>query len=207
MAVNKVTYGGRVLIDLSGDTLNSANSLLSGVTAHTKSGAKITGTNKGYSAGYTAGFAAGQSEMLYDLMPTICQANTEPTSPNVAYGMNSFKMYAYDAFKSFDAITVTGVDWSIDDIFGYGIVSSSFTCVLSLSNYNTMLSLLVYVKAEVSYYVGSTQYRGTVYKKVLMNPDEDMSVNIVYDEYLSGGTEPIVWKITIEGLRYTKDDE
>lgn len=207
MAVNKVVYDDRVLIDLSGDTLNSANSLLSGVTAHTKSGAKITGTNKGYSAGYTAGCATGQSEMLYDLMPTICQANTEPTSPNVAYGLNSLKMYAYDAVKSFDAITVTGVDWSIDDIFGYGIVSSSFTCVLSLSNYNTMLSLLVYVKAEVSYYVGSTQYRGTVYKKVLMNPDEDMSVNIVYDEYLSGGTEPIVWKITIEGLRYTKDDE
>lgn len=203
MAVNKVTYGGRVLIDLSGDTLNSANSLLSGVTAHTKSGAKITGTNKGYNNG----FAAGQSEMLYDLMPTICQANVEPTSPNVAYGVNSFKMYAYDAFKSFDAITVTGVDWSIDDIFEYEVVSSSFTCVLSLSNYNTMLSLLVYVKAEVSYYVGSTQYQATVYKMVLMNPDEDMSVNIVYDEYLSGGSEPIVWKITIEGLRYTKDEE
>lgn len=203
MAVNKVTYGGRVLIDLSGDTLNSANSLLSGVTAHTKSGAKITGTNKGYNNG----FAAGQSEMLYDLMPTICQANAEPTSPNVAYGMNSFKMYAYDAFKSFDAITVTGVDWSIDDIFEYEVVSSSFTCVLSLSNYNTMLSLLVYVKAEVSYYVGSTQYHATVYKKVLMNPDEDMSVNIMYDEYLSGASEPIVWNITIEGLRYTKDEE
>lgn len=41
--VNKVIYGGKTLIDLTGDTV-SADKLLSGITAHDKSGASITGT-------------------------------------------------------------------------------------------------------------------------------------------------------------------
>lgn len=40
--VNKIIYGGKVLIDLTGDTV-AANKLLSGFTAHDKSGAAITG--------------------------------------------------------------------------------------------------------------------------------------------------------------------
>lgn len=43
MAVSKVTYGGKTLIDLTGDTVTAAK-LLSGTTAHDKKGAKITGT-------------------------------------------------------------------------------------------------------------------------------------------------------------------
>lgn len=42
--VNKVIYGGKVLIDLTGDTI-SVDKLAKGVTAHDKSGATITGTN------------------------------------------------------------------------------------------------------------------------------------------------------------------
>lgn len=43
--VNKVQLAnGTTLIDLSGDTLQNANQLLAGVTAHSKSGALITGT-------------------------------------------------------------------------------------------------------------------------------------------------------------------
>lgn len=42
--VNKVIYGGTTLIDLTGDTITAAD-LQSGVTAHDKSGATITGTN------------------------------------------------------------------------------------------------------------------------------------------------------------------
>ena len=42
--VNKVIYGGGdVLIDLTGDSV-SADKILKGITAHDKSGAKITGT-------------------------------------------------------------------------------------------------------------------------------------------------------------------
>lgn len=43
MAVNKVTYGGNTLIDLTGDSV-TASTLGKGITAHDKSGAVITGT-------------------------------------------------------------------------------------------------------------------------------------------------------------------
>lgn len=43
MAINKVIYGGNTLIDLTSDTVTK-DKLASGVTAHDKSGAKITGT-------------------------------------------------------------------------------------------------------------------------------------------------------------------
>lgn len=44
MAINKVIYGGNVLIDLTSDTV-TVDKLASGITAHDKSGAIITGTN------------------------------------------------------------------------------------------------------------------------------------------------------------------
>lgn len=44
MAVNKVIYGGNILIDLTTDTV-TADKLASGITAHDMSGKTITGTN------------------------------------------------------------------------------------------------------------------------------------------------------------------
>ena len=44
MSVNKVIYGGNVLIDLTGDTI-TPDKLADGVKAHDASGAQITGTN------------------------------------------------------------------------------------------------------------------------------------------------------------------
>ena len=43
MAVNRVDFGGDTLIDLTGDTLESAEQLLKGVIAHAKDGSVITG--------------------------------------------------------------------------------------------------------------------------------------------------------------------
>lgn len=43
MAVNKVTYAGRVLVDLTGATA-TADKILKGYTAYGRSGAKLTGT-------------------------------------------------------------------------------------------------------------------------------------------------------------------
>lgn len=43
MENNKIIYGGKVLIDLTGDTV-TASDLKVGVTAHDKSGAVITGS-------------------------------------------------------------------------------------------------------------------------------------------------------------------
>lgn len=43
MAVNRVDFGGNTLIDLTGDTLESAEQLLKGIIAHAKDGSVITG--------------------------------------------------------------------------------------------------------------------------------------------------------------------
>lgn len=43
MAISKVVYNGKTLIDLTSDTV-SANTLLKGYVAHDKTGAIITGT-------------------------------------------------------------------------------------------------------------------------------------------------------------------
>ena len=53
MAINKIIYGSTVLIDLTGDTVTSSD-ILSGKTAHDKSGTLITG-----SCDYTANPADG----------------------------------------------------------------------------------------------------------------------------------------------------
>jgi len=42
MGINKVNYGNTTLIDISADTV-TANTLLSGTTAHDNSGTQITG--------------------------------------------------------------------------------------------------------------------------------------------------------------------
>ena len=43
MAVNKVNFGSKTLIDLTGDTLESADQLLKGIIAHARDGSVITG--------------------------------------------------------------------------------------------------------------------------------------------------------------------
>lgn len=43
MAINRVDFGGNTLIDLTGDTLDSAEQLLKGIIAHAKDGSVITG--------------------------------------------------------------------------------------------------------------------------------------------------------------------
>lgn len=43
MAVSKIVYDGRALIDLTGDSV-AADKLLAGVTAHDKTGSAVTGT-------------------------------------------------------------------------------------------------------------------------------------------------------------------
>lgn len=42
--VNIVKLGNQTILDISSDTLVSANQLLSGITAHSKTGAPITGS-------------------------------------------------------------------------------------------------------------------------------------------------------------------
>lgn len=51
MAVNKVVYGGKTVMDLTTDNV-TADKMLSGTTAHDKSGEKITGTIETFDGSY-----------------------------------------------------------------------------------------------------------------------------------------------------------
>ena len=62
MAINKVIYDGNTLIDLMGDTV-TPDDLVTGVTAHDKSGAAITGNNP-YAKAATDTEVADQSDLL-----------------------------------------------------------------------------------------------------------------------------------------------
>lgn len=53
MGVNRVDFGGNTLIDLTGDTLESAEQLLKGIIAHAKDGSVITGLMEAGGGGVT----------------------------------------------------------------------------------------------------------------------------------------------------------
>lgn len=61
--INKVVFGNQTLIDLTSDTLNNANQLAYGVTAHDRSGTVITGTNT--KDADTSDGTTAASELLY----------------------------------------------------------------------------------------------------------------------------------------------
>ena len=98
MAINKVTYGGKTLVDLTSDTV-TADKLASGVTAHDKAGNKITGTmamngaisktldtsTKSYSVpkGYTDGGTVNIVTETKSVTPTKSTQSITPSSGKV----------------------------------------------------------------------------------------------------------------------------
>lgn len=79
MANNKIIYGGRTLIDLTGDTITPED-LKKGITAHDKSGAQIEGTNTKDSD--TSDATAAVAEILADKTAYARGAKLTGTMPN-----------------------------------------------------------------------------------------------------------------------------
>lgn len=74
MAINRVDFGGNTLIDLTGDTLESAEQLLKGIIAHAKDGSVITGLMEAGGGGgnLVTGEVAFESDLnLYNQSLTI----------------------------------------------------------------------------------------------------------------------------------------
>ena len=98
MAVNKVVYNAKVLLDLTSDTV-TPDTLANGVTAHDKSGNKITGTMANNGAisktldtsttsydvpkGYTDGGTVNIVTETKTVIPTKSTQNITPTSGKV----------------------------------------------------------------------------------------------------------------------------
>lgn len=78
-AVNKVIYGGKVLMDLTGDTV-APNKLLKGYTAHDKSGAAIEGECT-YDSD-TSGATATADEILKGKTAYVAGAEVTGAMPN-----------------------------------------------------------------------------------------------------------------------------
>ena len=79
MAVNKVIYGSKTLIDLTGDTI-TPDKLAKGITAHDKSGAIITGTNT-YDSN-TSDATAKVAEILVGKTAYVAGSKITGTMPN-----------------------------------------------------------------------------------------------------------------------------
>ena len=77
--INKVVYGGTTLIDLTSDTVTAA-ALQSGVTAHDRSGAVITGTNT-FDAN-TSDADALASEILINKTAYVAASKITGSMPN-----------------------------------------------------------------------------------------------------------------------------
>ena len=78
MAVNRVDFGGNTLIDLTGDTLESAEQLLKGIIAHAKDGAIIEGTLEAGGGGFQVAlgtFIPAETKSLNSIPPISIEHN------------------------------------------------------------------------------------------------------------------------------------
>lgn len=79
MAINKIIYGGRTLLDLTGDTA-TADKVAKGLTFHDKSGAQVTGTSTLDSD--TQDATAAVAEILIGKTAYVRGAKIAGTMPN-----------------------------------------------------------------------------------------------------------------------------
>ena len=107
MAVNRVDFGGDTLIDLTGDTLESAEQLLKGITAHAKDGSVITGNMEAGGGGETSPSAKWNDVTFIDY------------DGSVLYSYSLAEAQALTALPelpSHDGLVCQGWNWTLEEI-------------------------------------------------------------------------------------------
>ena len=135
MAINRVDFGGNTLIDLTGDTLESAEQLLKGIIAHAKDGSVITGQMEagGGSGGYNFdGDPRWISSGEFTPANTITVNNLDPIlfTPSVMSGNNTDAARGRFFFM-FDATKTASYGNSYTGI----MYSTPINSVVTVSNY------------------------------------------------------------------------
>lgn len=94
MAVNKVVYNAKVLLDLTSDTV-TADKLANGVTAHDKSGAVITGTMACNSKSYELTIAKASGWVLLTTLDDEVLAHINDVNFKVQLSLLDVYEYVY----------------------------------------------------------------------------------------------------------------
>lgn len=119
MAYNKVTYGGKTLIDLSGDTV-SRESLLEGYVAHDKTGNRIYGNMRDRSIPY--------QPQLYTLNTS---ANSTRMSGFIVDVSNISELCVSNVQQGGSVSTINGSDRKYDEISSFREILDTTTHTLS----------------------------------------------------------------------------
>ena len=144
MAVNKVDFGGNTLIDLTGDTLESAEQLLKGIIAHAKDGSVITGLMEAGGGGMKVevfsitpanNMPAGEYEIGETTITNphfcVCFDGTQPASNNT----DTNKYHGLMTYVGCDA-TLWGDIGSAYDKSNFGLVYKKTATGYQYQRYN-----------------------------------------------------------------------
>ena len=109
MAVNRVDFGGDTLIDLTGDTLESAEQLLKGIIAHAKDGSVITGNLEagGGGGGGTAPSAKWNDVTFIDYDGSVLYSYSLAETQTLT---------ALPELPTHDGLVCQGWNWTLEDI-------------------------------------------------------------------------------------------
>lgn len=180
MAINKVIYGGNVLIDLTGDTV-TADKVLSGYTFHGKDGVATTGTLT-YDAD-TSDATASAAEILLTKTAYVNGAKVTGTMPNngAVTGTISAKAQQYTVPQGYH------------DGSGKVSISSTEQAKIIATNIRqgvTILGVEGSMSGTESVVAGSPTVTPTTSQQVIV-PDSSQNEN-----YLS--------QVTVEAIPYTE---
>ena len=136
MAVNKVVYGGQTLVDLTADTVTAAT-LAEGVTAHDKSGAKITGTMKANTP--------TQFTNLYDPANVVLKKVSHCSSGTASFTSDNYVNYVIIPFhhKAGDevAIRTRGLSMPVRDRQNFTCFGSDGTTVVTWGQISSAITM------------------------------------------------------------------